>query len=98
METIKITSPDGRDGTVELDDGPILSITGNVTLDELAEDIRRLRPNSATGTVNNVEAEGCFVLRSAELVGWIVDWPTVDGSDENDGDYGYESDINLIVN
>ncbi|MDR9909349.1 hypothetical protein [Enterobacter hormaechei] len=98
METIKITSPDGREGVVEFEDGPITSVTGDVSLDDIAEDIRPLRPDSATGTINTVKAEACFVLRSAELVGWIVKWPEIDGDDENDGDYGCESDITLIVN
>ncbi|HBU7546837.1 TPA: hypothetical protein MC769_003142 [Klebsiella aerogenes] len=98
METIKIISPDGREGTVELDDGPILGITGDVSLGDIANDIRRLRPNSAMGTVNNVETNGYFVLRSAELVGWAVEWPTVEGGDESDDQYGYEPDDDVIVN
>lgn len=98
METIKIISPDGREGTVELEEGPIIRIAGDVSLGDIADDIRHLRQNSATGTVNNVEANGYFVLRSAELVGWVVEWPSVEGTGEGDDDFGYELGDDFIVN
>lgn len=97
METIKITSPDGRVGVVEFDDGPILNVTGDVSLAEIAEEIRVLRPNSATGTVNMVGADACFVLRSAEIAGWLVDWPEIEGDDDDDS-YDSGMDEDLIVN
>lgn len=96
METTKITSPDGREGAVEFEDGPITKVTGDVSLAEIAEAIRALRPNSATGTVNTVDAECSFVLRSAEIAGWLVDWPEVEGDD--DESYGYDTDGDQSVN
>lgn len=98
METIKITSPDGREGTVDLEEGPIIRIAGDVSLGDISDDIRHLRPNSATGTVNNVKANGYFVLRSAELAGWAVEWPTVEGGDDHEELITYEEDDDLFVN
>lgn len=93
---IAIKSPDGREGVAVHEDGPIIEVTGSVSLDDIKADIQFLRPNSATGVVNDVGADWCFVLRSAELCGWWVDWPDVDadGDEDYDGDEAVTMDVN----
>jgi len=83
---------------VELDSGLVLNVIDDVKLDEVVENIRSLRQGSATGTVNTVEADGYFVLRSAELAGRYVEWPSIEGGDEDDDNFGYELSDDLIVN
>ncbi|HHR1005968.1 TPA: hypothetical protein ACS29Y_005696 [Raoultella planticola] len=83
---------------MEPDNGLVLNVTDDVKLDVVAETIRSLRQDSATGTVNTVEADSYFVLRSAELAGWYVKWPSIEGGDEDDDNFGYELSDDFMVN
>lgn len=85
---INISSPDGRTGSVACgDNNRINEISGDISLEELAEDLKPLKPSSAIGIVNTMDAELQFILRSLEAVGWWVDWPEVEpGDDIPDGD------------
>lgn len=87
MQT-NVTSPDGKTGSIlRGDDGEILKISGDITLADMAADLKRVKPNSATGAVNSMDAEAHFILRSLEVVGWQVGWPEVEeGSDQPDDD------------
>ncbi|QFH68091.1 hypothetical protein FR773_26015 (plasmid) [Leclercia adecarboxylata] len=96
MQT-KVTSPDGKTGSIlRGDDGEILKISGDITWVDMAADLKRVKPNSATGAVNTMDAEAHFILRSLESVGWQVAWPEVEAGDENDDESGDPGDI--IVN
>ena len=52
-----------------LDDGSLNVVEGDFSREEMAEDLRYVKPNSATGDVNTLLAEAVFVLRSLEHVG-----------------------------
>lgn len=96
MQT-NVTSPDGKTGSIlRGDDGEILKISGDITRADMAADLKRVKPNSATGAVNTMDAEAHFILRSLESVGWQVAWPEVKAGSENDDEPGDPGDI--IVN
>ncbi|EPO4312097.1 TPA: hypothetical protein ACKFHL_005171 [Klebsiella pneumoniae] len=67
---INVIAPGARAGVVEcLDDGSLNVVEGDFSREEMAEDLRYVKPNSATGDVNTLLAEAVFVLRSLEHVG-----------------------------
>lgn len=49
------------------------------------------------GIVNTIHADGVFVLRSLETVGWEVEWPEVEGDPDDEDDTG-ESYQDIDVN
>jgi len=56
MQT-NVTSPDGKTGSIlRGDDGEILKISGDITRADMAADLKRVKPNSATGAVNTMES------------------------------------------
>lgn len=99
MQT-NITSPDGKTGSIlRGDNGEILKISGDITRADMAADLKRVRPNSATGAVNTMDAEAHFILRSLECVGWQVEWPEVkEGGDQPDDDSQPQEIDDIIVN
>lgn len=94
---INVTAPGAIKGVVEFDDehgGPIKVISGDFTAEQMAVDLSGVTPNSATGDVNTLDAEPWFVLRSLATVGWLIEWPEVEGGDEDDPDDSvYDSDV-----
>ncbi|WP_312329821.1 hypothetical protein [Atlantibacter hermannii] len=94
---INISSPDRRKGSVACEDNNrIKEISGDISLDEIAEDLKSVKPSSALGIVNTTDAEVQFILRSLETVGWSIDWPEVEPGDEHPDDN--EKPSELIVN
>ncbi|HBT4785576.1 TPA: hypothetical protein MB364_000879 [Klebsiella variicola subsp. variicola] len=93
---IKVVSPDDKHDAIEcLDDDSFQIVEGNISLEEMANDLSFVKPNSACGLVNTLNEKAVYVLRSLEHVGWKVDWPEVDGADdEEDTDPGVELDVN----
>ncbi|MCM7910274.1 hypothetical protein M8T17_20875 [Enterobacter hormaechei] len=82
---IKIASPEKQDGVIEChEDGSFIITEGQITIEQMAEELRIVRPNSATGLVNTVNSRPEFVLRSLEYVGWLVEWPEVAGAEVGD--------------
>lgn len=93
---VNVISSVGKKGVVEsLDNGGLQFVEGDITRDDMIEDLRFVRPNSACGLVNTIENDAAFVLRSLETVGWEVEWPEVEGSDEpDDGVPGADLEVN----
>ena len=89
---IKIAAPLGGDAIIEFDDneevsGRLSIISGDITEDMITEAIAGANPNSYMGFVNTLDALASDVLRTLHLyAGWFVDWPSVDGGDEDDDD------------
>ncbi|WP_142971342.1 hypothetical protein [Enterobacter hormaechei] len=82
---INIASPEKLGGVIEChEDGSYIIAEGQITLEQMAEELRLVRPNSATGLVNTVNSRPEFVLRSLEYVGWTVEWPEVAEAEETD--------------
>lgn len=78
-----------------MDDDSFQIVEGNITLEEMASDLKFVKTNSACGLVNTIEEKAVYVLRSLEYVGWQVDWPEVEGADdEEDTEPGVELDVN----
>lgn len=94
---VKVTKPTGEIGLIEcLDSGELVIVEGDVSLTDIIESLQGVKPNSATGEVNTLDANPFFVLRSLEVVGWLVDWPEVEG--DLDDDDGENADEDIIVN
>lgn len=84
-----IVSPAGIKGIVECsDDGSLRILEGDFSEENMAQDLRFINTNSAMGIVNTIRADGVFVLRSLETVGWEVEWPEVEGDTDDEGDTG----------
>ncbi|HEW9972618.1 hypothetical protein KGP24_24095 (plasmid) [Enterobacter sp. JBIWA008] len=94
---IKIVSPEKLDGVIECqEDGSFIIAEGQITIEQMAEELRLVRPNSATGLVNTVNSRPEFVLRSLEYVGWFVEWPEVAGAEVGDQSEEHEpGDFNV---
>lgn len=88
---VKISSPEGKHAVIEYGeegDNNFSIVSGDVTREEMANALRSVKPFGPTGETNDINAQGCFVLRSLEFVGWLVDWPEVEGdTDDDDGEY-----------
>lgn len=81
---IKFSSPEKQGGVIDChEDGSYIIADGQITLEQMAEVLRLVRPNSATGLVNTVNSRPEFVLRSLECVGWSVEWPEVAETEES---------------
>ncbi|EDN6719545.1 hypothetical protein GR393_005040, partial [Salmonella enterica] len=62
-----IVSPAGIRGIVECsDDGTLRIFEGDISEENIAQDLRFINTNSAMGIVNTIHADGVFVLRSLE--------------------------------
>lgn len=82
---INFASPESLSGVIECnEDGSFIIAEGQITLELMAEELRLVRPNSATGLVNIVNTRPEFVLRSLEYVGWSVEWPEVAEAEVSD--------------
>ena len=93
-----IVSPAGSRGIVECsDDGTLRIFEGDISEENIAQDLRFINTNSAMGIVNTIHADGVFVLRSLETVGWEVEWPEVEGDPDDEDDTG-ESYQDIDVN
>lgn len=97
---VKITAPDGKSGLVAIgDDEALIIAEGEIKLADMLNSLRGVRPNSATGEVNTLDAEAHFVLRSLESAGWRVEWPEVEeATDEPQGEEEAGPDTGGIVN
>ncbi|WP_241576644.1 hypothetical protein [Rosenbergiella collisarenosi] len=81
---INVTSPRNQAGAIECNDDGSFTLKGiELSIKDMAEDLKPVTPCSSLGIVNTVNDEYQFVLRSLETVGWVVEWPEIEG-DEND--------------
>lgn len=84
---IKVTMPGGKAGMVECSNaGTLVIVEGDITQDDMRNALNGVRPNSAVGEVNSLNADAHLVLRSLESAGWQVDWPEVDAGDDDPND------------
>lgn len=97
---VKITAPDGNSGLVAISDDETLIIAeGEIKLADMLNSLRGIRPNSATGEVNSLNAEAHLVLRSLESAGWRIEWPEVEeATDEPQDEEEAGPDTGGIVN
>ncbi|NDO81518.1 hypothetical protein CJP72_12305 [Citrobacter sp. NCU1] len=95
---IKVTMPGDKSGVVECSEtGALAIVEGGITLDDMRASLHGVRPNSAVGEVNSLDAEAHLVLRSLESAGWLVDWPEVEGGDDDpDDDEGIPNVDNTV--
>nr|DAW18602.1 MAG TPA: hypothetical protein [Caudoviricetes sp.] len=66
--------------------GTLVIVEGDITQDDMRNALNGVRPNSAVGEVNSLNADAHLVLRSLESAGWQVDWPEVDAGDDDPND------------
>ena len=91
---IKVTMPGGKAGEIECSEAGTLTIAeGNITQDDMRNSLRGVRPNSAVGEVNSLNADAHLVLRSLESTGWLVEWPEVESGDDDPND---EDTLNIV--
>ena len=84
---INVTSPRNQTGEIECNDDGTFTLKGiELSIKDMAEDLKPLTPCSSLGIVNTVNDEYQFVLRSLEMAGWVVEWPEIEGDDEDEND------------